>query len=177
MNTKYSDIPWFALFLIVIGTILFLNKLDVLEIEFASIFWPLAMLFGISKVVIGFSKDKRGLIFLGTVVFLYGLFFFIRSLDFIEIHSHLFLPATLLICGVAFLMIYLQNLRDWPLLIPAVILGGLGSAFILTELGYLTRWEIQEMIHLYWPIALILVGLGIIFRRKASSNPSMPINK
>lgn len=162
--------PKFSLFgvaLIVIGVLLLLRNLDVLTLRFASYFWPLIMLFGVVGVGQGFSANRRGKVFWSTVVFLYALFFFLRSLDFIEMRGHFFIPASFLVFGLAFLMMYLVNVREWALLIPSFVLIGLGSIFILDEFGYVDGWEVWYSIRQYWPIAIILFGLGILLRRKS----------
>jgi hypothetical protein len=164
METDKQHIPWTGIVLIILGAALLLDRLHVLNIDFSNVFWTLIMLIGIVGVGRGFARNRRGKIFFGTIFFLYGMFFFLRSLDFVELHAHMLFPATLVIFGIAFLMIYLANFRDWFLLIPALFFGGVGVAFMLTELGYLYRWEVWEAVRLYWPIVLILFGVALIFR-------------
>ena len=166
MEERNTRFPWFGIALIVFGTALLLNKLDLISVQFNHIFWPLMMLLGIAGVSKGYTRNRRGKIFGGTVLFLYSLFFFLRSLDSLDLHRYMFIPATFLIFGIAFVMMYLHNIRDWFLLIPAVLFCGIGILFIMTELGYLYRWEVWEAVHLYWPIGLILLGIAIILRRR-----------
>ncbi|MBI3765685.1 MAG: hypothetical protein HY277_04180, partial [Ignavibacteriales bacterium] len=166
VNTNFR-VSWFGIALIVMGGALLLDRLHIIDVEFSTIFWSLIMVLGLITAAQGFSQSRRGKVFWGTVWFLFGLFFFLRSLDSIEIHRHMFVPATLLIVGAGFLMMFIQNVRDWYYLIPATILCGIGGLFILADYGYLYRWEVWEAVHLYWPIALILVGIGIILRGTA----------
>jgi hypothetical protein len=156
-----------GLMLIVLGAALLLSRLHVLDIGFWTIFWPLLMLLGMLSVVGGFSKNRRGKIFWGTVLFLYALYFFMQNLDFLELRGHVFPPATFLIFGIAFLMLFVNNLNDWYFLIPSLFLGLIGLFLIMADYGYLYRSEVWEAVHVYWPIALILIGIGIILRRKS----------
>ena len=176
MERRRLHISWFGIALIVLGLALLMDRLHVLRVDFAQIFWSLMMLFGILKVVGGFSGNLRGRIFWGTVLFLFGLFFLLRTIDRIEIDAHMFPPATFLIVGIAFFMMFLNNVRDWHYIIPAVLLIGVGGAFTLTEFGYLSRWEVWEAVRMYWPVALILLGLGLIMRRRmrVQSNQTGP---
>lgn len=165
MNNARNKISWFGIALIIIGVAMLLDHLDIYNIAFSSIFWPLMMIIGIVTVAGGFSQNRRGKIYWGTVLFLYSLFFLLRSIDTIEIYGYIFLPASFLIFGIGFFMMFLNNLKDWPFLIPAFILTGIGSLFILTEYGYLSQWELWDIVRTYWPVILILFGLAMLLKR------------
>jgi MFS family permease len=109
----------------------------------------------------------RGRIFAGTLLFLYGLFFLLRTSEYVDIRLRMFFPATFLIIGVALLMVFLSNYRAWELLIAAGLLCGIGVAFLMTEVGYLDRYEVWETVRLYWPVGLVLLGIAMILRRRA----------
>jgi hypothetical protein len=163
---KQPRFPWFGLILVVLGVVLLLRKWYLIDIDFSTILWGGLCLIGFTGVVRGFGANTRGRVFGNTVLFLYGLFFLLRSIDALEIRSHMFFPVTFLVFGIAFLMMYLCELKDWYLLIPAFILGGIGAAFILANLGYLYAWEIWDVVTDYWPVVLILIGVSILFRRR-----------
>jgi hypothetical protein len=151
-----------------------LDHFNVFNVEFSTIFWPLMMLVGIVVVSRGFGNNQRGKIFWGSVLFLYALFFFLRSIDYFDIHGRLIFPSSFIIFGVAFFMMYLGNTKDWPLIIPAAILGGMGMLFLLTEYGYLCRWDVWDVIVDYWPILLIIIGLVMILKHKSSVTQPKP---
>jgi hypothetical protein len=176
MKFQEQKFPLFAVALIVVGVLLLLRNLNVFSLHFSSYFWPLIMLFGLVGVGQGFSGNRRGKIFWSAVVFLYALFFFLRSLDSIEVRGHLFIPASFLVFGLAFLMMYLADVKEWSLLIPSLVLLGIGSIFILDEYGYVDGWEVWYSIRQYWPIAIILFGIGILSRRKSLPPPSASEN-
>ncbi|HZY10503.1 MAG TPA: DUF5668 domain-containing protein [Bacteroidota bacterium] len=172
MGSEKPGISWFGVALILCGIVLLLRNYDLIDVEFSTVLWSLFILFGLVEVSRGFSRDRRGKIFWGTVIFLYGLFFFIRSLDYVYVRPYLFLPASFVIFGLAFLMMYLNNLQDWSLLIPSILLSSIGVLFMLTEFGYLYHWEVWHIIQVYWPLALILVGIGIIIRYRSKVPPN-----
>lgn len=174
MKPSKSGVPLFGLALIVIGSAILLGKLHILHISFHSIFWPLVMILGLVGAGRGFSRNRRGQIFWNTVLFLYALFFFLRTSEFVEVHSHIVIPATFLIVGIAFLMTFVNNVRDWFFLAAALIFGGIGGFFILADLDYVSYWDVGESLAVYWPVALILFGLVILFRRRSCSAPGPP---
>ena len=176
MSDRKTSVSLFGLGLVVVGAVLLMGKMNLFHIHFSSVFWPLVMLFSILGVSRGFARNRRGKIFWGTVGFLYGLFFFLRSAEFVEVPTRLFVPATFLIVGIAFFMTYLAKMKDWFFLIPAGIAGGVGTLFLLADLDYLSYWEVADTLHTYWPVILIVLGLVFLFRRKQDSHTGQPVS-
>ncbi len=75
---RNNNISWFGIALIVFGALLLLIKTDVLDFEFSQAIWAGLMLLGLGLVTQGFSRDKRGKVFWGTILFLYSLYFFLQ---------------------------------------------------------------------------------------------------
>lgn len=161
-----QKIPVFGILLLVVGAALLLEKLEVIEFGWSRILWAAVALLGAAIVIRAFVQDGRGRIFWGTVLFLYGLYFFMRSLHLVEGQFTVFMPASMTILGFAFLMLFVSDPKDWHLLIPSVILLGFGGAFMLTEVGYIRRWEMWDTVRTWWPLILVLVGLSLILRRR-----------
>jgi hypothetical protein len=158
-----------------VGALLLLGKLELFHLHFSSVLWPVVMLFSIFGVGRGFTQMRRGKIFWGTFGFLYGLFFFLRSADFVEVPARLFVPASFLIVGIAFFMTYLAKVKDWFFLIPAGIATAVGTLFLLADLNYLSYWEVADTLHTYWPVILIIIGIMFLFRRKPDSHTGQPV--
>jgi hypothetical protein len=163
---KSKRFPWFGIFLVVVGTGLLLDRLQILAFGWHRLFWSFCALCGFGLVILGFVREHRGHVFWGTVLFLYGIFFTLRYFNMFEYHVHLFIPATLVILGLAFVMKVIYAPGDWSLLIPAAALIGLGILLVLAEFGYVDRYDIWHNVRLYWPVLLILLGVSLFFRRK-----------
>jgi hypothetical protein len=159
-------LPVFGILLLVVGIALLLEKLDVIEFGWSRLLWAAVALLGAAIVIRAFVQDGRARIFWGTVLFLYGLLFFLRSLDLVEAHVAVFMPATFVILGFAFLMLFVSDPKDWHLLIPTVLLLGFGGAFMFAEVGFIRRWEMWDTFRTWWPLILVLVGISLVFRRK-----------
>jgi hypothetical protein len=171
MDTYKRQFSWFGVALILFGAALLMNKLNYVHFGFWNIFYVFLMLIGLAGVIRGFSENLKGKIFWSSVLFLYGVFFSLRNIDRYEFGYHLFLPASFLIFGIAFFMMFLNNFRDWHLLIPTFFLSGIGVAFLLSELGYIYYWDVWEMLHTYWPVVVILIGLALMIRRRPQIPP------
>ena len=158
--------PIFGLILLLVGIALLLERLDILAFGWGRILWSAVTLLGAGVVIRAFLDNSRGKVFWGTVLFLYGLLFLLRSLRLVENHWELFMPATMAILGFAFFMLFVFDPKDWHLLIPSVVLLAFGGAFMLSEAGYVRRWEMWDTVGRWWPVILILVGFSLILRRK-----------
>ncbi len=171
MTVQKPKISVAGILLVVLGIVLLLERLDLVEIGFGRILWTSAALLGGWFVVRAFLYNERGKAFWGTALFLFSIYFLLRSFGVVEFHGRTIVPSALLIFSFAFLMLFVQNPRAWQVLIPAVILGGLGTVFILTDLGYLYSWDVLHTIRTYWPVALILIGISLLFRRRDRQLP------
>lgn len=174
MTNHKPVISWFGIALVIIGGALLLAKLNVLDVRFSTVFWGVVTVLGLVAATRGFASNFRWKIFWGTLCFLYGLFFFLRTSEVVDLRAHMFVPASFLIFGVAFLMMYMNDMKEWFFLIPAAVLGGAGALFVLADLDYVSYWDVYDTIHRYWPVVLILLGLAFIFRRRNSHQPENP---
>ena len=184
--------PWMGVLLILVGSALLLEKIHVLHFGFTRVLWAGVMVYGTAHVANAFSMNARGRIFWGTLLFFYGLYFLLRTFDFIEFRSHLFIPVTLVIVGAGFLMMYLNNFparpartpacrtgralaggqqsgwREWFSLVLALGLMGLGGAIIGGNLEYIDLADVWYVIRHYWPVVFILIGLTLVFKKRGS---------
>lgn len=164
MRERPPSFPWFGVLLIVVGTLLLLDRLSIVDFGVPRILWGTVVVFGLYQVVQGFSQNRNATIFWGTVLFLYGVYFFTRTFEMF--HGHLLLPSSIIIFGVAFLMMYFNNLKEWFLVIPGVGLTGIGLILLLGQLELYDWWNIWIPIRTYWPVLLILTGFAILLGGK-----------
>ncbi|MBU1422974.1 MAG: hypothetical protein KKF20_00030 [Bacteroidetes bacterium] len=162
--------PWFGIILILFGTALLLHKMNVIDVKFSQILWVFLSVLGFSIAIKGFLRKQNGKIFLGSFLFLFSILFILRSFGLQHIEYDIIPPAIFFIIGFSFLMMYLNKLKEYIFLILAVCFLIIGGAFVLVELGYIYRWDVLDAIRHYWPIVLIAVGLGMLFKRR-SINP------
>ena len=156
---------WLGVGLVLAGTAMLLDRLDVVRFGWHVVVWLFVALFGIVKCIDGFGVKKSSRVFWGTFLFLLGVYNVLRDLEVVELRSYWLFPAILVIMGLSLLMMYVSSPREWHLLIPSILLLGTGAAMILTEFGYLYRYDVIEWVRMYWPVGLILFGLGLVLRR------------
>lgn len=159
-------IPWFAVGLIAVGAVMLLNRFAVISLGWPIVLWGLVALFGAQRMITGFSARRRGRVFWGSLLFLFGLYRILHRLDIVEVDHHLFFPTLMLIVGLSFLLMYISAPKEWHLLIPALVFVGLGGTLLLTEYGYFDRWEVMWTIREYWPAVLIVFGASLLLKSR-----------
>ncbi len=168
-----SAIP--GLILIIIGCLILINKLDLINFRLRNIFPYLILLLGIWFLYRLIGQNHRSAAFPATFFLLLGIFLVLRkhSYYFWNIyHFEDFWPVILLIVGFAFLVQFIARPKDWGLLIPSLILIFIGSLFFAQNIGWIYIYDLEYYCQLYWPIILILIGMGLIFsnlRRRVES--------
>ena len=169
-----------ALTLIFIGGYFLLVNLNVIPALGFAQMWPgIVVLVGIMfwlGFIFGHEHDA-GLAFVGTIVTLTGLFFFLFTLKVyipgfgaVEWSDMAQLwPAFPLIVGIAFVVMWIAGrFRDPGVLIPAGILllvGFGGFAFTMREV------PIFQNILQWWPVLLIAFGFIILIQSFTRSRP------
>ncbi|HLX13007.1 MAG TPA: DUF5668 domain-containing protein [Bacteroidota bacterium] len=166
MTTPQRRVSWFGVALIVTGLLLIARRYYFFNLDTERIISLLLVFWGLFGVARGFARNAQGKIFWCSVLFLYGVYFFLRTMDRFEFHEGMVFPATFLIFGIAFFMAFLGNPKDWFYLVPAFFVGGAGALFILTDVGYLSGWEVWDVTSRFWPLALIVIGLALLFRKR-----------
>lgn len=171
--TNNKNLPWFGTMLILFGVVLLLNQINIIDVKFSQVMWAALAVYGFAISYHGFTKKRNGKIFWGTVLFLTSIFFILKNLyifdayqcDFGSGHFVLF-PAWFLIFGFAFLMVFINNSKEYVHLILSLVLISIGGSAILVEAGYLYEWDVWYVLRHYWPLVLVAIGLSLVFRRK-----------
>jgi len=167
-----SHHPVLFYLLIFLGLSLLLKFFGIIEFSIPEIFSYALIFYGISLVYLSFGRNKKAALFVGTVIFLCGLvFFLINNFDFTE-PEKLIIPSFMFISGAGFLMLFIDDIYNILLLVISVvfILLGVFSAFILGTVEassyFISLWYIIQK---YWPVAIILAAI-IWFLRKEEKN-------
>jgi hypothetical protein len=157
--------PIIGLVLVLLGVALLLNQMNVIHIGGIALVWLGLLVYGAAVVIRSFINNDRSKVFFGTLCFLTGILFFIHKAGFISGAFSIYFPAFIIIFGLAFFMLFVLNMKDWHLLIPALIFLALGAALMLTHLGYWYSRDVWRTITSYWPILLIIFGGTMLIRR------------
>ena len=157
-NSKTSLLPGF--FLIGLGLLLLIHKLDLFYFGWPRTYPLIFILVGLTLFISATLKRNGSAVFWGTIFSLFGLFFFLRNFHFIEYYYiHEIWPIFFMILGIAFFILFIVKPQDWGVLIPGSIFLFLGVIFLARNFHY---WRALELIQRYWPLLLIVIGVGVI---------------
>ena len=169
MNTKHSyRFPVLGITLILLGAGLLLDRLGYLSFGWDKILAAVLILYGVGLMARVFFLDEKNKVFLGTNAILFGAMILFTGIGWIQNIPDLWLPASMMILGLSFVMIFVMNMNEWGVLIPGLIFIAIGMMFGAAELGYWEFERIGYLLEMYWPLILILIGVSIILKRKNS---------
>ncbi len=155
---------WTAISLITIGVLLLLYQMDLLDFSKSDIISYGFVILGVFLLVKSLSRpDKKGI--------LGGVFFTGFGVAMVLMREHI-LPrsdefgfAALFIALALANFIYLIFRTDKTTnLIWGIIFGVAGGLFLCVYLGYYPSWYVYDQVETYWPVILIIIGIGIVVK-------------
>lgn len=166
MRTSVRGFPWMGVILITIGCAMLIDRLHVYPVDWEMALWVVLMMFGGYSVTLGFQKKIRGRAFWGTAIALIGLFELLTGTDMVYVPSFYYPSVLILIVGLSFLSMYLCDVTEWQTLVPTLLFIILGAALMLSEMGYIYRWDVAYAVRRYWAVSLILFGGALLLKRR-----------
>jgi hypothetical protein len=160
MNKNYSSLM-IGLIFILAGAGLLMDKMRLFDFGWTEIY-PIIFLLIAGVSFIHAFTDQKNSAFWGGMFGVLGVFFFLRNFELIPFYwFHEFWPIAL---GLGFFSLFIFSPKNWGVLIPGVILSGLGLMFTLESLDLIQDvFEVvTDVIWTYWPLILILIGVGLI---------------
>ncbi len=147
-----------GLILAAVGVLLTLQNLDLLDISGLWRFWPLILVALGLSVVLDRSRRQKGL---GMALLIVGSLLQLVNLDILDLtlkDIRRYWPVLLMVVGAAQIL----RLRRGGSLGAGLVLLGLGIYFQLSNLGMI-RYSLLQL----WPIALIAIGIGMVYKAMA----------
>lgn len=159
MNNKRSSV-FMGLLFVAIGSVMLLNTMRVIHFEWQD-GYPLILIVLSILSFISVANGNKGNAFWGTTLGSLGLFFFLRNYGFIDYFWYDDIwPIFLIAPGLGFITVFFFKPDDWGVLIPGGILTFIGINFFLDSLG--VSWRIQQQVRDFWPLILVIIGIGLI---------------
>ena len=154
----------------VLGSSLFLAGILLVfdSIDFYTIAAVTFLYYGIVTVFVNFNKGTRSLIFIGAVLFQLGVLMIVQESYQLMDRDHFFITAFTFMGGTGFLLLYIENMKQFPLLVSGVslIIMSIFAKYLTSVLG---RFSLMANIGLvmmgYWALFLIFFGAAILVSR------------
>jgi hypothetical protein len=155
---------WPAFLLILAGVLLLLYQMDLFYFSRADLFSYGLTFVGIILLANSFNRPNRKGIF-------GGVFFTSFGVSMIFMREYIFPRDDEFGFAAFFLALALANFATIPFktekttnLVWGVIFGAVGGALLWASLGYVPTWYIYELLETYWPVILIMIGAGVIYK-------------
>ncbi|MBN1550938.1 hypothetical protein JW979_05700 [bacterium] len=148
----------------------------------SSLFWyrtyPLLML-GFSGFL--FLETRRransGALFWAVALLIVGGFYILRNYGMLEeYYLDEYWPVYMLAAGIAFIVMFIVNPKEWGVLIPGALLSFFGGTQLLENLDD-NYWEYGNYFEEYWPVILIVIGTGVIISGVTQSRKKEEISE
>ncbi|MFC0524577.1 LiaI-LiaF-like domain-containing protein [Pontibacillus salicampi] len=164
-NKRISNII-IGLVFIFIGSVIFLENLGWIDMEYGFLSWPIALLlpalgFHLGFFLSGMKKEYAGLLVPGGILLVLSLYFYLDIITDYQ-YSEFTWPTILLAPAFGLFLLWYFGEREKGLFIP------IGILTILALLFYAQSF-LQVIIQL-WPLVLVFVGIFILFHKGRKNN-------
>ena len=160
--------PIISYLLTLLFLLVLLKIIGIINIHNIELLGYVFIFLGLSYVFNSFGNNKKGVLFISTVVFFVGLVMFVISNFELQQISKLIIPSFLMIIGIGFLMTYIDG--DQITIVFILSLLFITSGIIITiSHGVVTITSFClsfiNVIEKYWPVLLIFAGVFLLFRK------------
>lgn len=154
-----------GILVLALGILLLMTRAGVLDLNFGRIIGLLVLLTGGFEAITGFASSNHGTLFWGSSLFLAGLLMLLASYNFVPGTWDRIWPVALIIPGLSFLMLYFSNVREYRLLMAAVLLVGVGWIGMLIVKD---NFSFSDYLFGRWrffvPMAIVLTGFYLVWK-------------
>ncbi|MBN2356914.1 hypothetical protein JXO59_12435 [candidate division KSB1 bacterium] len=146
--------------LIVIGLGLILKRMDILSFGWDELY-PLVLILLGGMSALSVIKGDKSASFWSAFLLLCGFATFFRNYGIIDAFWTLELwTIVVLAFGISFFVLYFFKPQDWGILVPGAIVTFFGLIFLFDDLN--VSWMTLENMRDYWPVILIIIGIGVV---------------
>ncbi|RMF54931.1 MAG: hypothetical protein D6748_15835 [Calditrichaeota bacterium] len=147
--------------LIILGVTILLHEYVELTWEFIRSYG--FFILGLFGVIRGVSLTPRRGIFFSSLLMFSGLYFILAQWGLYELERGLTISSFILILSLACYMDYFLGRRRWEGALFGFVFLGIGVLFLLEYLQMLPPDLFATLVDKYWPLVLIIIGLGFLF--------------
>lgn len=156
--------------LLLLLVLILLKLTGIISIQSIELLGYILIFFGLNYAYDSFGKNRQGVLFTATIIFLIGLILFIISKFEILQPSHLILPSVLLIIGVGLLMVWIDGQMKNQVIILSVIFLLFGIILTILKGSITFRSFLVSLVDMsakYWPVLLIFAGVLLMYRKRS----------
>jgi len=164
---KINDIS--LVILIVALLLIVLSFLNILSTSFSDILSYLMIAVGLILVYSEIIRQNRVLIFLGSIIFMVGIFSLITENFYVELNPSMSIPIIIIFAGSGLLLVHITTSTKNIFFIASVVLLSVGLTLLLTS----SHWKVGlfissvlPVINYIWPVVLVVIIIILLLRIK-----------
>ncbi|HVO75991.1 MAG TPA: hypothetical protein VMT35_18350 [Ignavibacteriaceae bacterium] len=126
------------------------------------------IIYGLALVYTSMGKDKKLLLFIGSSLFLAGVFLFIINNFQLTGSSNPILTSIILIPGISFFILFIDDFSNKLFLILSAGFTAVGLLIIISTGSPTFSSFFSSILYIavrYWPVVLIVIGIALIIKR------------
>ncbi len=159
-----------GLLLLMFGVLLLVGRAGVVNLDFTRIAGFTVLVVGGFEAIVAFATANQRKLFWGAVLFLSALLVLLVSYGYVPASWNQIWPSALIIPGLAFLMLFFSNPREYTLLIIAALFVVIGWGGLITENGSADFGEgAFGLLRILVPIAIVAAGFYVIWKNFSKS--------
>lgn len=159
--------------LVFLSAIILLRMIGVIQISNLELLGYALIIYGLSLFYSSYIRNNKLFLFIGSVLFLFGvLLFLIENFEFTE-PGKLILPASVFIICISTFMVYISDIKQKLMLYISIILltAGIGVTALLSKQGLPGFFgNIVSVAEKYWTILVILIIVIVLVGREIKEN-------
>lgn len=164
--SRTSGFSALGVFLILAGGGLLLRGFGLLPFSWGEVVWTALGAFGLSLVINAAIQHRRGGVFIGSLLFFFSALVLLRRTVWCGATPFDWSANIMLVIGASFLVLYLFDPKRFGILAAVVFFGGIGTLYYLWWMDVLDAFTVRHYVRTYWPVLLILLGLGVVLKRR-----------
>jgi len=146
-----------------------LSKFKIISITFTDILSYSLIIIGIALVYGESLRQNRLTVFLGSIIFLLGVYFLVSENFNLNINEGMSIPLILIFAGSGLLVLHISTSTKIIFLIVSIIFISIGlTLFIMySHWSFVLFFQsVLPIINFLWPVLIILFVLVILLRNK-----------
>lgn len=164
---KLNDLALITILIIIISFVL--SAFDIIPIEITDILAYSLLVIGIALVYSETIRQNRISVFIGSIIFLFGVYFLITENFNLIISDDFYIPLILIFGGSGLLILHITTGAQKIFLYLSLIFLSAGIAIIIVN----SHWSLKifylsflPVLNYLWPIAIIFVVIIYLMRVK-----------
>lgn len=164
---KLNDLALITILFIIISFVL--SAFDIVSVEITDILSYSLLVIGIALVYSETIRQNRLSVFVGSIIFLFGVYFLITENFNLNISDDFYIPMILIFGGSGLLILHIATKAQKIFLYLSLIFLSAGVAIIITN----SHWSLKAfylsilpVLNSLWPIAIFFLVLIYLMRVK-----------